>query len=200
MRAHYFFEVNMVTILSQLKTIDQVLLILYLQQKQQQNLKPDVSSYAKGRLRSWLRAEWDLREKRFRRTNEDEWLWNYLSNFLPEDFRPDLGLIIYGETGIQLHRDAMYADYRAITINLGAGIFVYDGQYPEFRWTQRKNPSRQTTHTWEGGEVVEFNCKNPHAMVNPDPSRWAIVLWQVKGDKVRQFEEQTGYKVSRIRG
>ncbi len=31
-----------------------------------------------------------------------------------------------------------------------------------------------------GGEVLAFDCKHQHRVVDPDPSRWSIVLWRLK--------------------
>ena len=146
-------------------------------------LEDDVSNYAKGRKRFWLQHEWDLRNRTFSPALKDERLWTFCKRMMPS---ADLGLAVYGPVGISLHRDDSYADYRSVGINLGeVDGWVYDCQYPEFRWTRNTNPTNTRNLKLPVGAVFEFNCKNPHAVINPATDRWAIFLWDV-GHKFRQ--------------
>lgn len=94
-------------------------------------LSPDVSSYAKGRLRAWVQAEAPLSDNQnFRKGIEDPKLWQWIQNACKQasingftDWKPDIALITWSGTGddgvgISEHRDAGYSDYPAMTINL----------------------------------------------------------------------------------
>ena len=140
-------------------------------------LTTDVSSYAKDRQRYWLQHEWDLGKRTFTPATQDERIWRYCKTWMPD---ADLGLVVYGPIGITPHRDDSYADWRCVGINLGAvEAWYYDCQYPEFRWTPDTNASNPKHHDMPPGSVFEFNCKNPHAAINPAPDRWAIFLWKL---------------------
>ncbi|MBE9128026.1 MULTISPECIES: hypothetical protein [unclassified Coleofasciculus] len=80
------------------------------------NLESDVSSYARGRKRYWLEWEWDLKHKVFRNGVKDERLWTFCQRIFPGC---QIGLVAKGDVGIDWHRDDSYADWEAITINLG---------------------------------------------------------------------------------
>ena len=147
-----------------------------------ERLQPDLSSYATNRQRYWLQHEWGLKERTFSPAIRDERIWQYCKYWMPE---ADLGLVVYGPIGIKPHRDDSYADWRCVGINLGGlEAWYYDCQYPEFKWTRDQNPSNPEHHEIPPGAVFEFNCKNPHAAINPAPDRWAIFLWKV-GSKFR---------------
>jgi hypothetical protein len=142
-----------------------------------ERLTPDISSYARNRKRYWLQHEWDLKQRTFTPAIRDERLWAYCKYWMPQ---ADLGLVVYGPIGIQPHRDDSYADWRAVGINLGTiDAWYYDCQYPDYRWTKNTNPSNPQHHSLQPGTVFEFNCKNPHAAINPAENRWAIFLWKL---------------------
>lgn len=151
-------------------------------------LSPDASSYARGRQRFWLQHEWNLKLRCFQPALMGQKLWSICKQWMPN---ADLGLVVYGSVGIALHRDDSYAAYKAVGINLGEiEGWQYDCQYPEFRWTREKNPSNPRICRIPIGGVFEFNCKNPHSVLNPAKDRWAIFLWQVAGKYRTQFNKE----------
>ena len=157
--------------------------------QQRHKLTSDTSSYATGRLRYWLQAEWDLRERTFRPATHDSRLWKLCRRVMPD---ADLGLVVYGPVGIKLHRDDSYADWRGVGINLGTlDGWVYDCQYPEFRWTTQQNDPNPVVHNVSAGDVFEFNTKNPHAALNPAENRWAVFLWRVSPKYKTLFNQTT---------
>jgi hypothetical protein len=140
-------------------------------------LTSDISSYAKDRKSYWLQHKWDLGSRSFTPALRDERIWNYCRYWMPD---ADLGLVVHGPIGITPHRDDSYADWRAVGMNLGGlEAWYYDCQYPEYKWTRETNPSNPQHHSMPAGAVFEFNCKNPHAAINPAPDRWAIFLWKL---------------------
>lgn len=146
-------------------------------------LEDDVSNYAKGRKRFWLQHEWSLKDRCFAPAVEDDRLWSFCKRMMPT---ANLGLAVYGSVGISLHRDDSYADYKCTGVNLGnVGGWVYDCQYPEFRWTRNTNAPNPRSFNLPVGAVFEFNCKNPHAVINPAEDRWALFLWSI-GPKFRK--------------
>ena len=158
-------------------------------EKRKSNLESDVSNYAKGRLRYWLQHEWSLKEKTFIPGCKDERLWNWCKHWMPD---ADLGLVVYGSVGIKPHRDDSYADWRGVGINLGEiESWYYDCQYPEFRYTKIRNESNPIHYNVPPGTVFEFNTKNPHGAINPDPNRWAIFLWKVSKKFRENFNNST---------
>ena len=155
-------------------------------------LSTDVSNYAPGRKRSWLQYEAPLGTTMpWRKANQDGELWSEILEIGKEiGFIPELGLASIGGT-ISPHRDAAYADYKAIGINLGSTTFGYEKAYPEYRWVpqaQLVNPTQVSETDLVGGEVYEFNCKNLHWTSNVSPTRWAINLWQVSNKQRSQYE------------
>jgi len=142
-------------------------------------LEPDVSNYAKGRQRFWIRYEWDLKNKIFRRANHCDRLWEYCKKIFPE---ADLGLAAFGPVGINLHRDDSYADWVAYSINLGE---IEAWLYEPSRTTFGPGPQTQAEVVKvavPSGGVIRFNCKNRHGVLNPSPDRWSINLWHVKDE------------------
>jgi hypothetical protein len=148
------------------------------------HLTPDVSNYAKGRQRFWLEHEWRLRERDFVPAVHDERLWDYLKRIWPE---AELGLAAYGHIGIKPHRDDSYADYPAVTINLGeVEGWMYNQQYQGLEWGPQ-GPPNPITYKIKSGDVILFNCKNQHAPINPAEDRWSINLWHVSSKQRAQF-------------
>lgn len=167
-------------------------LVEYLNNNYADNLGTDVSNYAKGRRRSWLQYEGPLSDERsFEPGIQDERIWNYVTKLCSKfDWEPELGLISRGGK-ITRHRDAAYADFRSIGINLGKVTWCYERIYPMYAWVpseQTLNPTEISKIEMTGGEVFEFNCKNPHWTENVDPDRWGINLWRVSRKKRSEFE------------
>jgi len=150
------------------------------------HLEQDISNYAKGRQRYWLNYKWDLANRHFSHGVKDTRLWNFCKEIFP---KADLGLVVYGGVGIDLHRDDSYADWRGVGINLGEiEAWVYDCQYPNFHWTPTTNESNPKRYKMNPGDVFQFNTKNPHSALNPAEDRWAIFLWHVNRKFRNKFE------------
>ena len=142
------------------------------------SLAQDVSSYARGRTRCWLRWEGPLSQSQGYRPglnvpplwNEIELCWRTagLQGF------PDLALAIYGSIGIQPHRDASYAASVALSINLGP---------MEWGWCPDRQSNDDHDLVWlpmTGGEITVFDCKHRHAARQVAADRWGIIAWQTK--------------------
>lgn len=180
-------------------------------------LTEDVSSYAKGRLRAWIGLEAPLsKSQSFKPApfGYDSRLWLWLERFCKAklDFAPEIALLHVGgadcgdpdekasdgsggECGIKTHRDASYADYRAVGINLiGEAVFGYKLGYPaQDRWSKEQNdPAPLTLVRMTPGTCVRFNCKNPH-FAQVGPHRWAINAWRIS-DKLREDFEKARKK------
>jgi hypothetical protein len=154
-------------------------------------LTPDVSNYAKGRLRAWLKYEPTLtRDVRvLPGIPVEERFWKALQDRIGWEF--DFALVTYSGDGregqgILPHRDASYADYEAYSLHL-TGECRFD--YWQGRDSFGAGPSRvqhnpavdapTESKLLAPGQVVRFNCKNVHAAV-PGPGRWNINFWKGK--------------------
>lgn len=166
-------------------------------------LRPDVSNYAKSRLRAWLRTEPPLSAPRDAVPGVPvaDRLWDRLAELI--EWRFDYCLVTYSgdeqPIGITPHRDAGFANYEARNLHLtGECKFDYWLDYPEFRYTTREgrtpyqvNPRTgkvtlhgkvvEPTHNliMQPGNVVIFNAKNPHA-ASPSSKRWNLNFWRRK--------------------
>lgn len=157
-------------------------------ERHKDRLAPDVSRYAQGRQRYWLNYEWDLASKTFSHAVKDKRLWTFCKEVFPG---ADLGLVVYGGVGIDLHRDDSYADWLGVGVNLGkVEAWLYDCQYPEYRWTSNQNPPNPKRYKLGVGDVFQFNTKNPHSAVNPAHDRWALFLWRVSRKLRPQFHRR----------
>lgn len=176
-------------------------------------LTPDHSQYANQRLRTWIGAEAPLTDNRtFLPTQQafdyNSRLWNWLHKFCNTflQFDPEIALLHVGgancsnqnkeqgtggECGILLHRDAAYADYRAIGINLtGTATFGYKEVYTtQDAWTKEQNdpPPLHHVHITPGTCVI-FNCKNPH-FAQVGPNRWCINAWRISNKRRTEFNQ-----------
>jgi hypothetical protein len=151
-------------------------------------LTPDVSNYAKGRTRLWIKWQYDLRNKTIRPAIQpSDRLWTYCQNICQiAGFQPDLGLIAKGKTGIALHRDAGYAMPLAVSIQIGRAEWTYDCQYPGWEWQpSHKCSSSNPQIILLEDCAVAFNCKNPHSANPTDENRYSINLWQLKPEYKR---------------
>jgi hypothetical protein len=176
-------------------------------------LTPDKSQYANERLRAWIGAEAPLSERfQFQPApfGYDTRLWLWLKKFcnLVLNFDPEVALLHVGgadcgdpeekplegnggECGIKMHRDAGYADYRAVGINLrGEATFGYRCQYTaQDQWTKVQNNPAPLEHVkMTTGTCVLFNCKNPH-FAQVGPNRWCINAWRISKKRRDEFEE-----------
>jgi hypothetical protein len=150
-------------------------------------LRPDVSNYAKGRLREWVNLEPTLTSPTRLLTSKLQLSTKIiarLKELIEWDFR--FALITYSgdkiATGISKHRDASYADYEAMGLNLGEARFDYWMERESFGYSrgsvaETKDPTQSLI--LRPGEVIRFNCKNPHAC-SPSLKRWNINFWKAK--------------------
>jgi hypothetical protein len=134
-------------------------------------LTPDVSNYAKGRLRLWLFAEVDLRSGAVREGYYDERIWNFAQRVYPGC---DIGLLTFNG-GIKYHRDHNYATPNTRGINLGSAIFGI------------KDPN-EVLYQLKDGDIYEFNCKKEHAVLSHSPDRFSLTFWKMRdkyADQIR---------------
>ena len=175
-------------------------------------LVPDVSNYAKGRYRAWIGMEAPLTDQqRFKpgQFGYDSFVWTWLQKLCREklSFDPEIALIHIGgancgepealpvdgnggECGIKMHRDAGYADFRAVGINLiGEASFGYIANYPhQDRWTKEQDSqAKPQIVNMVPGTCVVFNCKNPH-YAQAGPNRWCINAWRIRDRRRKDFE------------
>ena len=142
------------------------------------HLSPDVSNYARGRVRCWLRWEAPLSARQsYKPGLVVPELWTGISRTWQRSGLPgvpDLALAIYGDIGIRPHRDASYAKAMALSINLGRTTWG---------WTPQRESNRDEDLVWfpmTGGEVTVFDAKHRHAARDVAADRWAIIAWQTK--------------------
>lgn len=144
------------------------------------HLAPDVSSYAKGRQRAWLEIEAPLgRAQPWRPGLASHRLWPWLAAVwrrIDPHTDPQVGLAIRGDTGIAWHRDASFAHARAVLVNLGPCTFELD----RARDSSNGHPADPVSLELRGGEVLDFDCKHQHRVLDAVPSRWSVVLWRLK--------------------
>lgn len=165
-------------------------LAAWLEQVVRPHLTPDVSNYARGRLRCWFRTEPPLSPTRpfLPGLPVDDQVWSRLAELVEWDF--DYALVTYSgderAAGIRPHRDASYADYEARAIHIsGECRFDYWMGREAFGCAASKRehlPGRDPpTHQLllSPGDVVRFNCKNLHA-ATPGVRRWNLNLWRQK--------------------
>lgn len=154
------------------------------------SLRPDVSGYARGRMRAWLGVEPSLTDPvrlrsgvqvndlvRRRLADAVDWIYDYALVTYSGDTTP---------IGITPHRDARYADYEAIGLNVsGICEFRYwEGRqsFGKSRSVVEHTPSVDPpTHTLtlQPGDCVRFNCKNFHSAA-PSADRWNINFWRAR--------------------
>ena len=169
--------------------------VQYLEETIAPQLGTDVSNYAPGRSRVWFPYEAPLSEARdYQLACQDDKIWTFVKNICSTfEWEPELGLVSKGGT-ISPHRDAAYADFRSIGINLGKVTWCYSKAYPMYKWVPEEhqiNPPEITKIEMTGGEVFEFNCKNLHWTEDVDPDRWAFNLWRISTKGRPKFENFT---------
>lgn len=152
------------------------------------HLKPDVSGYARGRMRVWLDVEPSLTDpvRLSKGLPVSEFVKQRLFDLIGWSF--DYALVTYSgdekPIGITPHRDARYADYEAVGLNVSG---TCDFSYWEGRKSFGKSRSvvehhphvDPPTHSLflEPGDVIRFNCKNLHS-AQPSACRWNINFWR----------------------
>lgn len=167
--------------------------VRYLDDNVEHLLQHDVSNYAPGRARIWFPYEAPLSDNQtFKLGIPDQKLWTFVKNICATfGWEPEAALVSKGGE-ISAHRDAAYADFRSIGINLGSVTWCYERIYPNFGWARPEeciNPSEIIKTPMTGGEVFEFNCKNPHWTEDVDPNRWAINAWRISSKKRKEFND-----------
>lgn len=171
------------------KNIDPSRVQAWLEKEVAPHLTPDVSRYAKGRMRAWLGVEPSLKQKVTLTPGvpvADE-LIDRMRELVGFGF--DYCLATYsGELGIGIapHRDAKFADFEAYSWEIsGEAQFDYwcgrncFGRGPN---EHEYNPlADEPTHSLvlNPGDVLHFNCKNIHA-ANPGKRRWNLNFWKIK--------------------
>jgi hypothetical protein len=154
------------------------------------SLRPDVSNYAKGRLRTWIRTEPPLSPKAKERPGEidiTDKLWTRLEDIIEWKF--DYCLVTYSGSvkaiGITPHRDSSFAAYEAMGLNVsGTCKFRYWNERNGFDAVKPTNsfpPNEPASHVFDlvPGDLVRFNCKNVHS-AEPSIDRWNMNFWKKK--------------------
>jgi hypothetical protein len=180
-------------------------IVRWLEQAIRPRLTPDVSNYAQGRLRAWLNVEPTLTNpiRHLSGVDVDERYIRALQERVGFGF--DYCLATYSGdgaagVGIAPHRDASYANYEAYSVHLsGECRFDYWCGYPGYSYARdipfyevdrrsarvmRDGVPAEPTHriVQQPGDVVHFNCKNPHA-ATPGPGRWSLNFWTRKPER-----------------
>lgn len=165
---------------------------------------------AKGRRQLWIGIAPPLNSSALWHNGfQDDRLFDYIRRIAPEGFTPEAILVTKGGN-IRRHRDASYADYKGMSINLGKVTWYYERLYQDYSYGSTFGESAPAGR-WDltGGEVFMFNTKNPHWVENAHPDRWGINVWQISPkarDTYEKFiqdranglltEEQLDYKVA----
>ena len=146
-------------------------------------LVKDVSSYAPGRMRTWMPYEAPLdtsasKNKPFIPGVLHDELWQFIVDLCHKHGMKAQTCLISKGGNIKPHRDTTYADSWAMGINLGVCNWhissTRDGVKPDF------------TMNLKGGEVFSFNSKHVHAVTDAAPDRWAINVWAIADTKAAQ--------------
>ena len=61
-------------------------------------------------------------------------------------------------------------------VNLGPCTFELD----RTRDSANGTPADPVSLQLRGGEVLDFDCKHRHRVLDADSSRWSVVLWRLK--------------------
>jgi len=180
---------------------------LELSQLLEKNIKPymtpDVSSYARGRLRAWLKYEPSLFAPIVLKpaVPVPDQVWIGLQKLIGWDFNYCLATFSGKDepTGILPHRDAAYADYEAYGLNVTETCeFKYwmgresFGSVPD---THGYNPEKDLpTHVLNlvPGQLIRFNCKNIHQAI-PSSNRWNLNFWKSNPKRDVQYPSPKVY-------
>ncbi len=190
----------MIEICGQLANVDR--LAAWLEKIVRPALRPDVSNYAKGRLRVWLGEEPMLVAPFNTRPGlaVAENVVTRLKELVEWDY--DFCLVTYSgdrtAVGITPHMDAGYADFEARSIHVtgecrfdywcnresfgkGPKIGGFDLDRQTYQVLDRLGEEAEPTHALNlaPGSIVRFNCKDPHA-ATPGLKRWNLNFWRRK--------------------
>lgn len=159
-------------------------------------LVKDISSYAPGRMRTWMPYEAPLdtsasKNKPFVPGVLHDELWQFIVDLCHKHGMKAQTCLISKGGNIKPHRDTTYADAWAMGINLGACNWhissTRDGAKPDF------------TMNLKGGEVFSFNSKHVHAVTDAAENRWAINVWAIADTKAAQ-EAQIHERITQMLG
>lgn len=126
---------------------------------------PEKAVCARARQQFWLQAEPNYHTKTYTSAVRDDRLWTFIQKLVPT---ADLAQVIYGNRGIDWHRDAAYAMPKAWILALGKSTFEIE-----------INGNIRSLDLL-GGELIEFDCKQRHRAINIHPERIAIGIWSAK--------------------
>lgn len=181
----------MLEVIHQIKDKDQQELIAHLE-NYWTHLESDISNYARGRKRFWLKEEPPLSKHGSYKpaVQPYERLNNFLTSICKKaGIKFHFALVAKGEKGIQWHRDAAYAGWKAVSINLGACTWgychAYDGYgYEKVQTGPHKFKGNKPVDFYQleltGGEVLLFNPKNLHKASPNNNDRISINIWEQK--------------------
>ena len=165
---------------------------------------------AKGRCQLWIQTAPPLMATTpWHVGYEDERIMNYVRSIAPEGFTPEAVLVTKGGN-ISRHRDARFADYRGMSINLGKVTWYYERSNDQYFWQPGVAESVPAgRYDLTGGEVFMFNTKNPHWVEDAHQDRWGINVWQISKNTRSDYnkfmeqrangsltQEQLNYKVA----
>jgi len=161
----------------------------YLDNNIQPLLKTKENGYAKGRNQLWLNYDPDFTtDPQFILAHIDNRIWSFIKNNSPDWFTPHVALITKGGS-IKPHRDATYAGYPAMSINLGKVTWHYENTRPDYGHISTCDRAPDMRADLTGGEIFMFNCKNMHWVTNVDPERWSINVWTISNKAMPAFEK-----------
>lgn len=165
--------------------------VKWLVERIQPQLKPDVSRYARGRLRAWLRVEPTLTNptRLMPGVEVSDRVLERLAELIEWNF--DYCLVTHSGpkgVGISPHRDASYCGWEGRGLHLsGECQFQY--------WCERQQVDQAGPRVDLGadagptetllllpGQCTRFNVKNLHA-AEPGPDRWALNFWRKKPER-----------------
>jgi len=172
-------------------------IIAWLEEDIRPHLKPDVSRYARGRMRVWLGVEPPLdtpsnHSQPFRAGLRSPEFANLIADIFHEDvaassrfkdWQPETALVSVGGN-IAAHRDATYADAWSLGINLGRCVWSIA--------SERHNARPDFHMNLSGGEVFMFNAKHVHAVSEAADDRWAINAWRFATGPAAQEKDIPG--------
>ena len=152
-------------------------IIQYLDEHIRDNLTVNPWGYAKGRTEKWLGIQSPITFKRGFvpgvPTQNIERLWAFLQAHWKAcgyDKPFETALAVYGEKGIELHRDFTTLTSHAMTVNLGKTNFCY---------AKNRQTNELNEYTLNPGDVIKFDSKFSHCVPEPEKGRWAIIAWNV---------------------
>ena len=146
-------------------------------------LVKDISSYAPGRMRTWMPYEAPLdtfvnKNKPFVPAVLHDELWQFIVDICDKHGMRAQTCLISKGGNIKPHRDTTYADAWAMGINLGVCNWHIS--------STRDGAKTDFTMNLTGGEVFSFNSKHVHAVTDAAEDRWAINVWAIANTKAAQ--------------